>query len=296
VDRTKPDAWPLACPVCDAELERGLETLACSAGHAFDVAREGYINLLLSQHRVGRIDGDVADMLRARRRFLESGYYRPLYELLVTKVTEVLQDRHPARLDPGRACVFEVGCGEGYYIGSIARELRSAASPKTAFVGMDLSKAATRLAGKRYRDVLFFVADVHRRIYLQSGSVSVLLDVFSPRNPAEFARVLEPGGCVLIVIPSESHLGSLRTKLGLLKIQADKERQVLERFTNDFSLVDRRELRYPLELPAAAAEDLVNMGPNYWHRSGDSVGVGGHPVAIEAAFMVLHLQRKRAAV
>ena len=267
--------------------------LACSAGHSFDVAKEGYVNLLPSQHRVRGIDGDVASMLRARRSFLDSGTYRPLCEMLTTQVEEVLQNRDSASSDSTHGtCVLEVGCGEGYYIGTIADQLRGVAGLQTTFVGVDLSKAATRLAAKRYRDVTFLVSNIHRRIYLQSHSVSVLLDIFAPRNPAEFARVLEPDGCALIVIPSESHLGNLRAKLQLLDIQQNKEEQVLKQFSDAFRLEDRLELRYSIELPAGAVKDLVMMGPNYWHRPDDAVEVGGGSIATEASFVVLRLQRK----
>ena len=291
------DAWPLACSVCDSELRRGGGMLACSAGHSFDVAREGYVNLLPSQHRVRGIDGDVASQLRARRSFLESGYYRPLCEMLTTQVEEILQNRDPASSDstPG-ACVLEVGCGEGYYIGSIAAQLRGAAGLKTTCVGVDLSKSATRLAAKRYEDVTFLVSNVHRRIYLQNRSVSVLLDIFAPRNPAEFARVLEPDGYALIVIPSKSHLGSLRARLNLLDIQENKEGQVLEQLRDGFRLVDRCEISYSMELPPDAINDLVNMGPNFWHRPDGPAKVGGDSITTEAAFVVLRLQRRREVV
>ena len=271
--------------------------LACSAGHSFDVAREGYVNLLPSQHRVRGIEGDVASMLKARRSFLESGYYRPLCEMLTTEVEEILQNRDPATSDSTHGtCVLEVGCGEGYYIGSIAGQLRGVAGLKATFVGVDLSKSATRLAAKRYRDVTFLVSNVHRRIYLQSRSVSALLDIFAPRNPAEFARVLEPDGYALIVSPSKSHLGSLRARLDLLHIQQNKEGQMLKRFRDVFRLVDRCELSYSIELPTDAVKDLVNMGPNYWHRPDGSVEVGEDSITTEASFVVLRLQRRREVV
>lgn len=285
--------WPLVCPVCNARLEQERKTLECSAGHTFDIAREGYVNLLLSNHRRRAVDGDTADMLRSRRRFLEAGYYRPLYELLATMIAETYQNNN--FLASEKACIFEVGSGEGYYIGNITRELhQSMISPKFAFMGMDLSKAAARFASKRYQDTLFFVGDIHRRVYVQDTSVNVLLNIFSPRNVAEFARILAPKGCILIVIPAESHLSSLRTTLNLLDIQVDKERQTLARFVDDFSLVDRRVLHYPLELPATAVADLVNMGPNHWHRLDKFVESNETITATEASFIVLHLQRKHA--
>lgn len=291
------DAWPLACPVCDAALRAMPGTFVCPAGHSFDVAREGYINLLPPQHRARGIDGDSLGMLQARRRFLESGHFRPLVEKLGADVERLLQSRDAVGADSApRACVLEVGCGEGYYVGNLAGSLRGVAGASATYVGADLSKSATRLAAKHYRDVRFVVADVNRRIYLQDETVSVLLDVFAPRNPSEFARVLEPSGFALVVIPTALHLGSLRTTLGLLDIQDAKETRVCERFEEEFLLVDRSELDYPIELRADEVGDLVHMGPNHWHRPDDEAPADGGSVRTAASFVILCFQRRGVAV
>ena len=284
------DAWPLACPVCGRGLRRRPGALGCSAGHAFDIAREGYVNLLPSQHKTRGIVGDVPEMLHARRRFLERGYFRPLLELLTREVERALPepDTAPAGSD-GRACVLEVGSGEGYYIGSIAQG--PAGVGATVFLGADLSKSAARLAAKRYPHATFIVDDVNRGICVEGGTVSALLDIFAPRNPAEFARVLAPDGVALVVIPSDAHLASARTRLGLLDIQQDKERQVLDRFAIGFALSERTELRYPIELDAEAANDLAQMGPSYWHQSEEHASLVGQPLATEASFVILRLHK-----
>jgi len=285
------DAWPLACPVCEAGLRRKQGALVCPAGHSFDVAREGYVNLLPPQHRIRGIDGDVPAMLQARRRFLEAGHYRPLLEKLTAQVADSLHDRDVRGLGSTHgACVLEVGCGEGYYVGHLANDLRGAGSA-AEFVGADLSKSAARLAAKHYPETTFIVADVHRRIYLQDSRVSVLLDVFAPRNPVEFARIVEPGGTVLIVIPSALHLGNLRTELGLLDIQAGKETRVLEQLGDEFRLADRSELSFPIALHADAVSDLVEMGPNHWHRPEGSAFADGDAVTTLASFVILRLER-----
>jgi 23S rRNA (guanine745-N1)-methyltransferase len=285
--------WPLACPVCGEALAEQDGTLQCFAGHSFDIARKGYGNLLPPQHRARGIDGDLPSMLQARRRFLEAGHYQPLMARLAADVEELLRDRETARavseLGP---CVLEVGCGEGYYLGNLAEKIGPAADPRTVFIGTDLSKSAVKLAAKRYPLCTFFVADVHRRIYLQDQTVSVLLDVFAPRNPGEFARVLEPGGSALIVIPSAKHLASARAELGLLGIEEDKERRVLERFGEAFELRDRAELSYPIELLAESASDVVSMGPSHWHRAQEAAGAIAEPITTEASFVILRLGRR----
>lgn len=278
-----PAPCPLTCPICDAPLARRDKTFDCDRGHSYDIAREGYVNLLPPQHRTRGVKGDLSEMLRARRRFLESGYYAPLRELLAEKVA--------ALIDSGD-CIAEIGCGEGYYIGGVGEILSDRHGLDPRLFGMDLSKHAARLAARRYPAVQFFVGDVNRRIYLADSSLRVLLDIFAPRNPSEFARVLAPAGLALIVIPAPDHLAGLREAFGLLSIQEEKEQRTVERFAGRFELRARVELRFPLCLPPAAVADLIAMGPSQWHREpGWRLPEETAPVETEATFVVLALER-----
>lgn len=276
----------LTCPLCDRPLRRSDGSLRCEAGHSFDVAREGYVNLLTARDRPRGIQGDLPEMVRARRRFLEAGYYAPLLEHLADVTAALLADRG---LD--RTCIAELGCGEGYYIGGIVREVEKRLGLEPLAFGMDLSKDAVRLASRRYPEVTFFVGDINRRAYLPDGSLEILFSIFAPRNPLEFSRLLAVGGHLLVVIPGRNHLRALREEFGLLEIQEEKEERLLERLSTNFRLVDRAELELPLELPPAAATDLIAMGPNQWHREpGWAVPEGTPPIETEASFKVLRLE------
>ncbi|NTW28673.1 MAG: hypothetical protein HGA39_04845 [Coriobacteriia bacterium] len=275
----------MICPVCEAPLVHSAATYACASGHSFDVAREGYVNLLSSRQTRRAINGDSAEMLSARRSFLDSGFYEPLREFIIGWSEQALGRHHGGEAKP--VGVLEVGCGEGYYIGGAAAAW--AHSEGVAFLGTDLSKIAARMAARRYPDVFFFVADVNDRICVRDGSIGLLLDVFAPRNPDEFARVLAPGGSAVIVIPAQSHLAELRSGLGLLDIEAEKEARLLERFATQFTVADRSELEFPLELPRAAASWLVEMGPSHRHAHGEVVAATTSTVA---SFVILHLRRK----
>ncbi len=284
-DRRQP---PFECPVCGAPLARTGETFACASGHSFDVAREGYVNLLPPQHRTRGIEGDTASMIQARRRFLEAGHYAPLRRLLAETALAALG--HAA--EPETGVMLEVGCGEGYYLGGVGEAL-AASWGNVQRLGMDLSKAAVKAAAKHYPDATFFVGDVNKRIYLEDDSIDVLLDVFAPRNPAEFARVLRPTGSLVIAIPGDTHLASLRSAHGLLDIQEDKEAKVLARLEGRFSLSARTELRCDLALSGADVADLVAMGPNQWHRAPLGDGQTLQPMVTEASFILLTLSPSR---
>ncbi len=246
--RSRWEEVPLACPVCDGPLGERDATLICDEGHSFDLAREGYANLLVAQHRTRGIEGDTLEMLRARRRFLAQEHFEPLRRLLAETVTAELSGSDAAGAARPSAStapvVLEAGCGEGSYLGAVSEALREQGIDAVA-AGTDVSKAAVRLAAKAHPDAAFFVADVNRRIYVSDASIDVLLDVFAPRNPAEFARVVAPGGVLVIVIPADDHLGELRREFGLLQIEEDKEAKVLARLAEGFELAEptRTDLR-----------------------------------------------------
>ena len=164
------------------------------------------------------------------------------------------------------ATVLEVGCGEGYYIGRLARAVSSSTPDwPSCFIGLDVSKDAVRLAARSYRDVLFLVNDVKHRINVADRRVNVLLDIFAPRNLAEFGRVLRPNGLLIVAIPGEDHLAELRERLPLLGIQPEKRERTIEQFADGFDLVAQEALTYPCELEAEETVDLLGMTPNYWH-------------------------------
>ncbi len=242
----------LACPVCDRPLSLVSAALQCERDHSFDIAREGYVHLLSSKH-----PGDVKEMLRARRAFLEAGFYQPLSDAINAGIL-----RHLESL-PNLPTLLDAGCGEGYYLGRL-QECLVDKFPHM-LVGIDISKEAIRMAAKRYKEALFVVADLKQRFVLVGSSISGIVNIFAPRNTTEFARVLIPGGLLLVVIPTSEHLLSLRALLGLLTIQEQKEQQVIAQFSEQFVLIESENIAYPLRLRGEAIEQVVMMTPNYWH-------------------------------
>lgn len=70
------------CPVCGGILSREVGRYTCQVGHSFDIAREGYVNLLPANQQHSKAPGDNREMAAARTRFLEGGWYAPLREAL----------------------------------------------------------------------------------------------------------------------------------------------------------------------------------------------------------------------
>lgn len=273
----------LICPICAAPLARDDHTLRCASGHSFDIAREGYVNLLLD--RVTGQTGDNREMLHARRRFLDGGHYAPL-AAAVSRITLAHLTSRPEWSAPS---VLDAGCGEGYYIGVLQRELAATGQPHHIY-GADVAKDAVRLAAKRYPDITFIVADIWKKLPFASGSLHALLDIFAPRNAAEFARILAPGGLLLIVIPGPRHLEELRASLNLLGIEQQKEQHIVEQLTGACSLRQRESLDYQLTLDPQAIADLITMTPNYRHRA-PAIPVSTTPLHTTASFILLAFER-----
>lgn len=274
----------LACPICGAQFTLQQTTLVCANSHAFDIAREGYVNLLRK-----KLPGDTKEMLLARRRFFEQSYYQPVSDTINDLVTSfsVSPPQSASSLT-----ILDAGCGEGYYLGRLHSHL-VAGGLQPSSVGIDISKEAIRLAARRYTESCFLVANLKERLVLQDHTIQVMLNVFAPRNTEEYARVLAPGALLLVVIPGPTHIHQLRSTLQLLDIEEGKQQHVIEQFSARFSLLTTRSLSYTLRLRQPEIAWLVMMTPNYWHLSPESRVVLEKLEAIQATVEMRFLVFRR---
>ena len=283
------DWRPLVCPVCGGALALVGRALRCEAGHTFDVAREGYVNLRLSGKGHAKVTGDTRAMLQARRRFLAAGHYAPLMDAVSRIVAEGLGE-----VEGETAAIVDVGCGEGSYLGRLAEDLRARPDlPPVRLFGVDASKDAARLAAGRHKRARFVVADVNRGLPFAPGSVHVLLNLFAPRNAAAFAQVMAPGALLLVVLPGAQHLLSLRRTFDLLGIEPGKQASVAAQLADDFALTRVERLSHTLTLAQSALTDLVMMTPSAWRLTpAQQAALTATPgLATEAHFELLLLRQ-----
>jgi 23S rRNA (guanine745-N1)-methyltransferase len=230
--------------------------LGCLNAHTFDVAREGYVNLLLAQHRRSKDPGYSRDMIVGRRGFFDAGYY----ELLADRLAEIVSSFLP---DAPDRVVLDAGCGEGYYLRRLREQLVGMGSEgSTLLSGLDISKHAIRVAAKRDPRGRYAVASVYRMPVLPSR-VDVLLTHFSPLSPEEFGRVLSPGGVVVTGSPGECHLFSLKE----LVYQRPERHEPSDPLAGqrDFELLGTERIRYDLALRGPGqVGNLLQMTPYYW--------------------------------
>lgn len=240
------------CPSCGLALTLNADsqpkTYSCSNNHSFDMAREGYLNLLLAQHKRSRNPGDSDDMIRSRQRFLSAGYYSSLSDAIVSQIANSSAGFNQSLID--------LGCGEGHYM----QQLRNA-SADLKLLGIDISKFAVRLAAKRKMDARL-VVDSAFNIPLFENRIDTAISVFSPISGEEAARILKPGGTLIMVGPGEQHLS------GLTEIIYDKTvphaGNPLET-TGQFSLQESIEIKETISVKGSDILDLLTMTPYYWH-------------------------------
>lgn len=254
----------LICPICEAPLRVANGSLRCDARHTFDISRHGDVDLLPPGHGRSKLRGDTAEMVSARRWFLDRGHYTPLVRAVTRIAVERLAATEPGA-GPTRA-ILEVGTGTGYFVGAVHRALTSELGENgVCSYGLDISPAAVRLAARAYPQVRFFVNDVWHRICLATASIDLLLDVFAPRNPAEFARVVRPGGAVIVVVPGAGHLAELAEHVTLVSVEADKRERTLAALSGAYDLAAEETLEYAMDLTGGDVDAVLRMTPNAWH-------------------------------
>ncbi|WP_318369339.1 23S rRNA (guanine(745)-N(1))-methyltransferase [Enterobacter sp.] len=236
------------CPLCHAPLRRTETSFICPQRHQFDLAKEGYVNLLPVQHKRSREPGDSAEMMQARRAFLDAGHYQPLREV----ISQQLEMRLPASAQ----ALLDIGCGEGYYTHAFAQ---TASQHGAQTFGLDVSKAAIRAAAKRYPQVTFCVASSHR-LPFEDSSMDAVVRIYAPCSAQELARVVKPGGWVITAAPGPQHLKALK---GLIYDEVQLHALQTEEITG-FTLRDHIALGYIMNLSGKEAVALLQMTPFAW--------------------------------
>ena len=236
------------CPICTGELNREGRVWRCGQGHSFDVARQGYVNLLPVQHKHSRQPGDTREQVLSRRTFLESGAYSP--------IVDAVRD---AAVRYAHGPVLDVGCGEGYYAVQVAEALDA------ELTGLDISKEAVRCAAAKYKNASW-VCGTAAHLPIVDSSVGLLMSMFALTMPEEFRRVLKEDGIFLQVLAAEDHL------LGLKSIIYPEVFQQVKDTTPQvpgFTLVESIPVNFPFTAEGQQVQNLLSMTPHFWRISAE---------------------------
>lgn len=258
----------LICPVCSGALSRTDKSYRCENNHSFDIAKQGYVNLLTGNHKDGSLIGDNKDMANSRKAFLEKGYFDSLKNGIVSYIKENTDEN---------AVVVDICCGEGYYSHKIKEEIGR------QVCGFDISKEMVKLAGKRKNGNTYFVANLSK-IPLQSESIDFAFHLFAPFHEKEIERILKEKGRVITVVSGENHLYELKELLYETPYKNDEKPPVTEKLKlyDKFKITEKVLLRTPEDIEA-----LFRMTPYYYHTKPEDKeklrGISQLPVTLDFA-------------
>lgn len=247
----------LACPLDGAPLSRRGASWHCPSGHCFDIASQGYTNLLPVQKKRSPDPGDSKEMVAARRRFLNGGFYQPIAAAVSRAVLADL----PA---DARLSCLDAGSGEGYYLRQLAAATGSGQT--LAVLGLDISKWAVLSAAKQDQRPNWVVGS-NANLPVLSGTLDRVLCMFGFPVYAEFARVLKPGGLLLQVDAGPDHLRELRE---IIYPSLKPERPADDQVPAGFTRLPSETVRFSVDISGAEQiADLLAMTPHLFRASAE---------------------------
>ncbi len=248
---------PYICPICQVPLKQHLPSKGyyCENKHHFDMAKEGYLNLLPVQHKKSKQPGDSRAMMRARRNFLEAEFYLPMAKAVATLIDKYRSENAPMR-------ILDMGCGEGYYSRQV--EAHCLNSETLDLHGIDIAKNAIFAAAKKQPNAHFIVASNKRLPYADSY-FDLILRVYAPSNDAEINRLLKDNGFLLTVTPGPRHLWQLKEFI----YKKVNEHTITVDLPEGFEEIDSQRISYTIQPDQDNRMALLQMTPFAWRAKAE---------------------------
>ena len=246
----------LCCPLDAAPLVTDELSLVCEHGHRFDVARQGYVNLLGAKDKRSKDPGDSKQMVSARAAFLNADFYQPVADACLN-----ITLGYCSTLADGHITLMDAGCGDGYYLHHVQENLPSDIGNRTSLVGFDISKWAVQQCARRC-DGTWFVGS-NRHIPMADGSVDLLFDMFGYPDYSSFGRILAPRGRLVRITPGDRHLIQLR-EIIYPSIKPRRDRTL---YPETFKVVSKQQITFEMSLGAEDLKHLLLMTPHMFRTS-----------------------------
>jgi len=231
----------LMCPVCHETLQLTGKTWHCVNNHSYDVAKQGYVNLHVVQHKHSKNPGDTPESVQARRAFLSAGFYAPLQQAVVEKIRDLRIEN-----------LLDIGCGEGYYTNAMQAEVLQC-------VGVDIAKNAVQVAAKLNKNITWVVGTGATLPVLDS-SIDLCTSLFSPIPKQEILRVLKPYAYLMLVTPAPEHLYAMREAL-FEEVNPHEPHKFVTQLEDVFELVEESVVDAPFILQQEDLKHLIAMTP-----------------------------------
>lgn len=234
----------LLCPLCSEILTKEDRVYRCENRHSFDIARQGYVNLLPVQQKRSLQPGDTKEQVISRRAFLDGGFYAPIRDALCA----LAADYNCA------GPILDIGCGEGYYSSHLAQTLDA------ELVGLDISKEAVRYAAARHKNALWLCASA-AHLPVADQSVGLITSLFALTIPEEFLRVLRPDGAFIQVLAAEDHLLGLKS---IIYPQLNRKEKDSVPTIPGFRLAESRPVQFTFTVEGTQVQNLLSMTPHVY--------------------------------
>jgi len=231
----------LMCPVCREGLSLSGRTWCCINHHSYDVAKQGYVNLHVVQHKHSKNPGDTIESVQARRAFLSDGFYAPLQQVIVEKIRELRIEN-----------LLDIGCGEGYYTDAMQKEVMQC-------VGVDIAKNAVQVAAKLNKNVTWIVG-TGATLPVLNQTIDICTSLFSPIPQDEILRVLKPKGYLIVVTPAPEHLYAMREGL-FDEVKMHDPHKFVDQLQIDFDLIEHPIVETTFELNQVQLKNLIAITP-----------------------------------
>lgn len=241
------------CPVCKNVLIKYNNTLKCQNNHSFDISKFNYVNLLQSQQNSKKRHGDDKLMVKARKDFLDNGYYDPLLKSIFHALECFTKDN---------MVVFDSGCGECYYTDKIEKYLSKKVAQPTV-CGIDIAKDAIIHGMKRNSNLELAVASVNN-IPISNEYCDIILNFFAPISDAEYYRIAKENSKIIRVVPLKNHLWELKCNI----YDSPYKNDTLDLQIDGFEIIDKQELKYEITVDSNEhIQNLFKMTPYYYKTS-----------------------------
>ena len=264
----------LMCPICAQRLRREDKRWYCDNQHSYDVAKQGYVNLHVVQHKHSKTPGDTVLSVEARRAFLQGGFYQALQQAVVQRLRDLKLDY-----------VLDIGCGEGYYTSAMQAEVKHC-------IGVDIAKNAVQVAAKLNPQVTWLVG-TGAVLPVMDQSIDLCSSLFSPIPKQEILRVLKPKGYLLVVTPAEQHLYAIREAL-FDQVNPHQPEKFLLQLQEEFDLIEQTVVDSTLHLEQAQLKNLIAMTPYAYKAKAEKRELLQQRESLEvmASFQIYLFQKK----
>lgn len=253
----------LQCPICASSVQiKNKQQMVCLHSHSFDIAKQGYVFLLSKPTQTHY----TKELFEQRRKInMYTPFYTQFQRTLATLIDTYIQETVAEPLQ-----LADMGTGEGSHLQNVTSYLSDHLGRSVNGIGMDISKEGIMHATKHDDTHIWLVADIAHSP-LAPRSMDVVLNVLSPSNYNEFARIRSKNGVIMKVIPGIKYMKEMRQFFHSSSNPVQANERVRVHFSDHFQIDEIVNIRESHPLTTIERRTLAKMSPLTWDASSENV-------------------------